>query len=85
MERCRRGGANELTEKLLQHPILSWVQAALSDDYQSASQTLYCLAMEEVELAPRKKVWFLFINSILETFLWLIIIFFFLLHSPCCR
>ncbi len=56
VERCRRGGATELTEKLLQHPILSWVQAALSDDYQSASQTLFSLAMEEVELAPRKKV-----------------------------
>ncbi|KAL7299771.1 hypothetical protein TKK_0007518 [Trichogramma kaykai] len=55
VERCRRGGAQELQEKLLQHPILSWVQSALSDDYQSASKTLQKLADEETELVTRKK------------------------------
>ena len=56
VERCRRGGAQELQEKLLQHPILSWVQSALSDDYQTAATTLYKLAQEETELVTRKKV-----------------------------
>lgn len=55
VERCRRGGAVELTQKLLQHPILSWVQAALSDEYEVAAKTLYSLALEEQELVTRKK------------------------------
>lgn len=56
VERCRRGGANELTEKLLQHPILSWVQAALSDEYHVSAKTLHSLALDETELVTRKKV-----------------------------
>ncbi|OXU23558.1 hypothetical protein TSAR_013208 [Trichomalopsis sarcophagae] len=55
VERCRRGGAAELTQKLLQHPILSWVQAALSGGYEVAGKTLYSLALEEQELVTRKK------------------------------
>ncbi|KAJ8683493.1 hypothetical protein QAD02_019285 [Eretmocerus hayati] len=55
VERCRRAGANELTEKLLQHPILSWVQSILSDQYSIAAKTLYALAEEEKELVTRKK------------------------------
>jgi nuclear pore complex protein Nup133 len=62
VERCRRGGATELTEKLLQHPVLSWVQASLSDDYEMAAKTLYSLALEEVELVTRKKVIFVIKN-----------------------
>lgn len=44
-----------MTQKLLQHPILSWVQAALSDEYEVAAKTLYSLALEEQELVTRKK------------------------------
>ncbi|XP_014219795.1 nuclear pore complex protein Nup133 [Copidosoma floridanum] len=55
VEKCRRGGVNELTEKLLQHPILSWVQAALAEDFDTSAQTLYSLALEEVKLVTRKK------------------------------
>ena len=58
VERCRRGGAHELTEKLLQHPMLSWVQAALSDEYETAAKTLYSLAQDEMDLVTRKKVFF---------------------------
>ncbi|XP_012252662.2 nuclear pore complex protein Nup133 [Athalia rosae] len=55
VQRCRRGGAVELAEKLSEHPSLSWVQAALSDELRLASNTLHSLAMEEVELVTRKK------------------------------
>lgn len=58
MERCRRGGAIELTEKLAEHPSLSWVQAALSDELRLASNTLHTLAVEETDLVTRKKVCF---------------------------
>ncbi|XP_058801780.1 nuclear pore complex protein Nup133 isoform X2 [Phymastichus coffea] len=55
LARCRRGGANELTEKVLQHPVLSWVQAGLSDEYSVSARTLQSLAAEETELVTRKK------------------------------
>lgn len=56
VDRCRRGGADELAEKLSEHPSLSWVQAALSDELRLASNTIHALAMEETELVTRKKV-----------------------------
>lgn len=56
MERCRRGGTAELTEKLLEHPTLSWVQAALTDELRLAANTLHTLAIQETELVTRKKV-----------------------------
>ncbi|XP_012233561.2 nuclear pore complex protein Nup133 [Linepithema humile] len=55
VERCRRGGTAELTEKLSEHPTLSWVQAALTDDLQLAANTLHSLAVQESELVTRKK------------------------------
>ncbi|XP_046481627.1 nuclear pore complex protein Nup133 isoform X1 [Neodiprion pinetum] len=55
VERCRRGGAAELAEKLSEHPSLSWVQAALCDELRLASNTLHTLAMEEIDLVMRKK------------------------------
>lgn len=55
VERCRRGGANELTEKLAEHPELSWLQASLTSEYRTAANTLHSLAMQEVELVKRKK------------------------------
>ncbi|GAB1864344.1 Nuclear pore complex protein Nup133 [Camponotus japonicus] len=54
IERCRRGTA-ELTEKLSEHPTLSWVQAALTDELQVAANTLLTLATQEHELVVRKK------------------------------
>lgn len=55
VERCRRGGTTELTEKLSEHPYLSWVQAALTDELRLAANTLHSLAVQEVELVTRKK------------------------------
>ncbi|XP_015587429.1 nuclear pore complex protein Nup133 isoform X2 [Cephus cinctus] len=55
IERCRRGGAVELTERLSEHPSLSWVQAALTGEIRLASNTLHALAFEESELVTRKK------------------------------
>ncbi|XP_066593314.1 nuclear pore complex protein Nup133 [Prorops nasuta] len=55
VERCRYGGANELTEKLSEHPTLSWVQAGLTDEYRYAANTLHALATQEKELVTRKK------------------------------
>ncbi|XP_036140660.1 nuclear pore complex protein Nup133 isoform X2 [Monomorium pharaonis] len=55
VERCRRGGTAELTEKLSEHPTLSWVQAALTDDLRLAANTLHNLAIQESELVTRKK------------------------------
>lgn len=56
MERCRRGGTAELTEKLSEHPTLSWVQSALTDELRLAANTLHTLAVQEAELVTRKKV-----------------------------
>lgn len=56
VERCRRPGAVELTEKLSEHPSLSWVQAGLTGEYRSAANTLHSLARNEIELVRRKKV-----------------------------
>lgn len=55
IEKCRRGGTAELTEKLSEHPTLSWVQAALTDELQLAANTLLDLAAQEYELIVRKK------------------------------
>ncbi|KAG5319781.1 NU133 protein, partial [Acromyrmex heyeri] len=55
VERCRRGGTAELTEKLSEHPTLSWVQAALTDELRFAANTLHTLAVQESELVTRKK------------------------------
>ncbi|XP_076290954.1 nuclear pore complex protein Nup133 isoform X3 [Lasioglossum baleicum] len=55
VERCRRGGTIELAEKLAEHPTLSWVQSALTDDLRFAASTLHSLAVEETELVTRKK------------------------------
>lgn len=56
VERCRRGGNSaELAEKLSEHPTLSWVQAALTDELRFAANTLHSLAVQEVELVTRKK------------------------------
>ncbi|EZA47610.1 hypothetical protein DMN91_012410 [Ooceraea biroi] len=55
VERCRRGGTVELTEKLSEHPYLSWVQAALTDELRLAANTLHTLAVQEAELVTRKK------------------------------
>lgn len=56
VEKCRHGGTAELTEKLAEHPTLSWVQSALTDDLRFAANTLHTLANEESELVTRKKV-----------------------------
>lgn len=56
VEKCRRGGTIELSEKLAEHPTLSWVQSALTDDLRFAANTLYSLAIQESELVTRKKV-----------------------------
>lgn len=56
VERCRRGGSIELTEKLSEHPTLSWVQAVLTDELRFAANTLHSLAVQETELVTRKKV-----------------------------
>ena len=56
VERCRRAGANELTEKLSEHPSLAWIQAGLADEYGSAADILHSLAMQEHDLVTRKKV-----------------------------
>ncbi|XP_043529238.1 nuclear pore complex protein Nup133 [Frieseomelitta varia] len=55
VEKCRRGGTVELSEKLAEHPTLSWVQSALTDDLCFAASTLYSLAIQESELVTRKK------------------------------
>ncbi|KAL2713004.1 nuclear pore complex protein Nup133 [Vespula squamosa] len=55
VERCRRGGSIELTEKLSEHPTLSWVQAVLTDELRFAANTLHSLAVQETELVTRKK------------------------------
>ncbi|XP_050469604.1 nuclear pore complex protein Nup133 [Bombus huntii] len=55
VEKCRRGGTIELSEKLAEHPTLSWVQSALTDDLRFAANTLYSLAIQESELVTRKK------------------------------
>ncbi|KAL6440868.1 hypothetical protein ACFW04_003354 [Cataglyphis niger] len=55
IERCRRGGTAELMEKLSEHPTLSWVQAALTDELQVSANTLLTLAAQEHELVTRKK------------------------------
>lgn len=57
VEKCRRGGTVELTEKLSEHPVLSWVQAALTDELPLAANTLHSLAIQEFELVTRKKVY----------------------------
>lgn len=55
IERCRRGGAPELTERLSEHPSISWVQTALTDELRLAANTLHSLAVQETELVTRKK------------------------------
>lgn len=55
VEKCRRGGSVELAEKLAEHPTLSWVQSALTDDLRFAANTLHSLAIQENELVTRKK------------------------------
>ncbi|XP_051164575.1 nuclear pore complex protein Nup133 [Leptopilina boulardi] len=55
IERCRRGGAPELTERLSEHPSISWVQTALTDELRLAANTLHSLATQENELVTRKK------------------------------
>lgn len=55
VEKCRRDGTVELSEKLAEHPTLSWVQSALTDDLRFAANTLHSLAIQEVELVTRKK------------------------------
>ncbi|XP_078046274.1 nuclear pore complex protein Nup133 [Augochlora pura] len=55
VEKCRQGGTVELAEKLAEHPTLSWVQSALTDDLRFAASTLHSLAVEETELVTRKK------------------------------
>ncbi|XP_076393571.1 nuclear pore complex protein Nup133 isoform X2 [Megachile rotundata] len=55
VEKCRRGGTLELAEKLAEHPTLSWVQSALTDDLRFAANTLHSLAIQENELVARKK------------------------------
>ncbi|KAG7207192.1 hypothetical protein KM043_008877 [Ampulex compressa] len=55
VEKCRRGGSIELTEKLYEHPTLLWVQSALTNELRYAANTLYFLAEQEVELVTRKK------------------------------
>ncbi|XP_034193341.1 nuclear pore complex protein Nup133 [Osmia lignaria lignaria] len=55
VEKCRRGGTVELAEKLAEHPTLSWVQSALTDDLRFAANTLHSLAIQENELVTRKK------------------------------
>ena len=56
LERCLHGGANELTEKLTEHPSLAWVQAGLANDFKSSADTLQTLATQELDLVTRKKV-----------------------------
>lgn len=56
VEKCRRDGTIELSEKLAEHPTLSWVQSALMDDLRFAANTLHSLAIQENELVTRKKV-----------------------------
>lgn len=56
VEKCRRSGTVELSKKLAEHPTLSWVQFALTDDLSFAANTLYSLAIQESELVTRKKV-----------------------------
>lgn len=58
VERCRQGNAAELTEKLFEHPNLSWVQAGLMDEFRVSSCILFDLAQTEVDLVARKKVGF---------------------------
>ncbi|OAD54862.1 hypothetical protein WN48_06062 [Eufriesea mexicana] len=55
VEKCRHGGTIELSEKLAEHPTLSWVQSALTDDLRFAANTLHSLAIQEKELVTRKK------------------------------
>ncbi|XP_076632615.1 nuclear pore complex protein Nup133 isoform X2 [Colletes latitarsis] len=55
VEKCRRGDTVELSEKLAEHPTLSWVQSALTDDLRFAANTLHSLASQETELVTRKK------------------------------
>ncbi|CAL7941714.1 unnamed protein product [Xylocopa violacea] len=55
VEKCRRGGTVELSEKLAEHPTLSWVQSALTDNLRFAANTLHSLAIQENELVTRKK------------------------------
>lgn len=63
VEKCRRGGTIELSEKLAKHPTLSWVQSALTDELRFAANTLYSLAIQESELVTRKKVHIRYILS----------------------
>jgi uncharacterized protein (UPF0248 family) len=53
-----RSGAQQhaLSQFLVDHPSLSWLQNVFSGDYKQASSTLMCLAKEESELLQRKKV-----------------------------
>ncbi|KAK0083764.1 hypothetical protein PV325_008252 [Microctonus aethiopoides] len=55
VERCRRVGAGELVDKILEHPELSWVQGSLNGEYRLAANTLHTLALQEVDLVKRKK------------------------------
>ncbi|KAK0162590.1 hypothetical protein PV327_006357 [Microctonus hyperodae] len=55
VERCRRVGAGELVDKILEHPELSWVQCSLNGEYRLAANTLHTLALQEVDLVKRKK------------------------------
>lgn len=56
VDKCRRGGTVGLAVKLAEHPTLSWVQSALTDDLTFAADILGSLAMQETELVTRKKV-----------------------------
>jgi nuclear pore complex protein Nup133 len=53
-----RSGARQhaLSQFLVDHPSLSWLQNVFSGDYKQARSTLMCLAKEESELLQRKKV-----------------------------
>ena len=55
IDKCRRGGTVGLAVKLAEHPTLSWVQSALTDDLTFAADILGSLAMQETELVTRKK------------------------------
>ncbi|XP_012274831.1 nuclear pore complex protein Nup133 [Orussus abietinus] len=55
VDKCCRGGAVELSEKLLEHPELSWIPAVFNGELRLASNTLHSLAVQESELVMRKK------------------------------
>jgi nuclear pore complex protein Nup133 len=51
-----RAQQHALSQFLMDHPSLSWLQNIFSGDYKQASSTLRGLAKEESELLQRKKV-----------------------------